>query len=220
MDKLSVLVLALIAGQAFASPIAGTSGSAAPAIAGRTGVVTFDSDARGTYSTLTSGGVTVSGVGGTFRVANDYAGQYNGRGTNYIDNNQGATSTLRFDFASLVDAFAFNWGASDVAWTLNAFDAAGTLLESLVTPTTGGSNAGDYVGLADVGIRYATLTSSEASARDWVFVDNLAVSAAAVPEPASFALLGPGLVGLVALRRRDGRGSQRRAVLAPMPAMA
>lgn len=197
---LGAIALALLATQAIAAPITGTSGSGAPTVAGQTGVATFDTSTHGSFASVVSGDLTVSGIGGDLRVANDYPNQYNGRGAAYLDNDQGYTSGFRFDFASVVSAFAFNWGASDVSWTLSAFDASGHLLESVLTPIVNGSNAGDFVGLANTGIRYATLTSNGGS--DWVFVDNVSFAAEAVPEPASIALIGLGLAGVVGLRRR------------------
>ena len=197
---LGALALALLATQALAAPINGTSGMAAPTVAAQTATATYDTTARGTYASVVSGDLTVSGIGGDIRVANDYPDQYNGRGAAYLDNDAGSTSGFRFDFTNLVSAFAFNWGASDVSWTLSAFDATGHLLESVVTPITNGSNAGDFIGLAHAGMKYATLVSNGGS--DWVFVDNVSFAAAAVPEPASIALLGLGFAGVVALRRR------------------
>ncbi|MEO8937458.1 MAG: PEP-CTERM sorting domain-containing protein [Burkholderiaceae bacterium] len=203
---IGAVALALLAGNAVATPVSGTDGMGTPTIAGQTGIVNFDSTALATRSSLTSGAVTISGIGGSIRVANDYPGQYNGRGAAYLDNDQGDTNGFRFDFASIVNAFAFNFGASDNVWTLTAFDASGHVLESVRAPITNGSNAGDYIGLADAGIKYATLTTSSS---DWVFVDNFVyaaplVRASAVPEPGSIALIGLGIAGVVAMRRRKG----------------
>lgn len=203
---IGAVALALLVGNAVATPVSGTDGVGTPTIAGQTGIANFDSIPLATRSSVTSGAVTVSGIGGSIRVANDYPGQYNGRGAAYLDNDQGATSGFRFDFASIVNAFAFNFGASDEIWTLTAFDASGHIIESVRAPVTNGSNAGDYIGLADPGIKYATLTTSF---NDWVFVDNFVYAAAlvrssAVPEPGSIALIGLGIAGVVGMRRRKG----------------
>jgi hypothetical protein len=196
------IALALLAGNAAAVPINGTDGMGTATIVGQTGIANFENNGIGTSSSVTSGILTVSGIDGPIRVADDYPNQYNGRGNAYLDNNQGGTNGFRFDFATIVGAFAFNFGASDNVWTLTAFDAAGHMLESVAAPITNGSNAGNYIGLADAGIQYATLTTSFS---DWVFVDNLVYAAAqtaAVPEPGSIALLALGAVGVIAMRRR------------------
>lgn len=203
---LGALALALFAGHAAATPISGTDGTGTPTIAGQTGIATFDATPLGRTSSVTSGNVTVSGIGGSIRAANDYPNQYNGRGAAYLDNDSGATNGFRFDFASIVNAFAFNFGASDEVWMLTAFDAAGHMLESVQAPVTSTSNAGDYIGLSVGGIQYATLTTQFS---DWVFVDNLVYAAAsthssAVPEPGSIALIGLGIAGVFAMRRRKG----------------
>lgn len=209
--KIAVLATSLLlTGTTFASPLIGTSGFAAPTIAGASTVVTFDSQPNATFASLTSNGVTVSGIGGLLRTDNTYANQYNGRGSHYVDNNMGATSGIRINFAAPVNGFAFNWGASDDGWVLSAFDTAGALIESFATPITMSSNAGDYIGIQAAGIAFATLTDRLAG--DWVFIDNIvfsAAAAAAVPEPQTFALMGLGLLGLGLASRRRLRRAPR-----------
>lgn len=192
----------LIAGSSFASQIVGTSGFGLPTVPGATSTIDFDGQSDATFGTLTLGGVTFSGIGGNLRTDNSYPNQYNVRGAHYLDNNAGSTSGIRFDFATTLSAFAFNWGASDYQWTLAAYDASNTLIESFNVPITSGSNAGDYIGLANSGMAYATLTTGQSG--DWVFVDNftIAESGSTVPEPVSLALVSLGLVGLGVTRRK------------------
>ena len=187
-----------------ASQISGVDGFGNPVVPGVTSTITFDDQSNATFSSLSTGGVTFTGVGGSLRTDNSYPNNYNGRGARYLDNNAGGTSSITFTFAAPVSAFAFNWGASDDLWTLTAFNSLDAAIESFVLPITHSSNAGDYVGLADAGISYATLTTS--SSYDYIFVDNFTVAAgAAVPEPTSIALLGLGLMGFAAARRKSAK---------------
>lgn len=203
MNKSALLALPLMlacAGAAEATPILGTSGFGAPVVPGTNTVISFNDQVDGSFGSMSLGGFTFSGIGGVLRFSNQFPDQFNGRGARYLDNNAGQTAGLRIDFNGILDAFAFNWGASDVPWTLTAFDAFGNILESMTTPVTHASNAGDYIGFAHAGMAYITLTAS--SAGDWIFLDNFTFATQQVPEPGSLAVLGLGLAGLAGLRRR------------------
>lgn len=205
MKNLSAFVVAsLISVGALASPISGTDGNGNPVVPGATSTITFDGLPNATFTSLNTGGVTFSGIGGTLRTDNTFAGQYNGRGSRYMDNNQGATNGFRFDFSTPLTGFAFNFGASDIQWTLTAFNANGIAIESTLAPITNGSNAGNYIGLSGSGqnYKYATLTTT---GNDYVFIDNFTVAEAAtgnVPEPMSLGLMAIGLAGLGFARAR------------------
>jgi hypothetical protein len=202
--KLFIAASVLFAASASATPLSGTDGSGNPPVPGATATVDFEGQGNQTAASFTLGGVTISGIGGDLRIDNSYAGQYNGRGGYYLDNNMGDTNEIRFDFGGTVSAFAFNFGASDVLWTLSAFDSSNNLIESVSAPITHASNAGDYIGLADAGIAYATLTASEGG--DWVFVENITVAGQGtnnVPEPATLALCGLGLAAIARSRRKS-----------------
>lgn len=204
--KRAILALAALtfAGSVLAAPIYGTSGMGAPSIPGATGVINFESQSNAAFSSLALGGVTFVGLTGNLRTDNSFANQYNGRGTRYMDNSAGQTNQIRFNFTGTLNAFAFNWGASDAQWTLTGFDAANNALESYNIPITGASNAGDFVGLAVNGMAYATLTTS--SGNDWIFIDNFTIAAGGaaneIPEPGSLGLLGLGLAALAVRRRK------------------
>ena len=202
--KLFIAATVLFAASASATPLSGTDGSGNPPVPGATTTVDFDGQGNQTAASFTLGGVTISGIGGDLRIDNTFAGQYNGRGDHYLDNNAGGTNEIRFDFGGTVSAFAFNFGASDVLWTLSAFDSSSNLIESVNAPITHGSNAGEYIGLADAGIAYATLTASQGG--DWVFVENVTVAGENsnnVPEPATLALCGLGLAAIARSRRKS-----------------
>lgn len=188
-----------LAGGATAATISGT-GSPLSAVPGGTSEG-FDATPAGTYTSLTFGNVTISSVGADpFTVGTDYNGSYNTSGGQSIYNDFDYVPTaFRFDFASAVSAFAFNWGAADYSWTLSAFDALDNLLDALVIAPTYGSNAGEFFGIAAGGISYATLIGPGG---DYVFIDNFAsTTVAPVPVPAGLPLLLTAFGGLMVLRR-------------------
>jgi hypothetical protein len=183
---------------ASASTISGTNGFGYPTVSGTTTTITFDAQPDAIFSSLNLAGVTFSGIGGSLRTDNGYPDQYNGRGSRYLDNNAGLTNSIRFDFDNLVDAFAFNWGASNVQWVLTAYGISDDLIESFNLPITTSSNAGDYVGLANPGMAYATLTATQGG--DYVFIDNFTVRS--VPEPSITLSSAIAMLGLLVRRRR------------------
>jgi hypothetical protein len=173
----------------------------------------FDGAAAGLYNSITLGGVTYSGVGAPLNIGSDYNGDYNTSGGQSIFNGFDLTpSVFRFDFLSPVTAFAFNFGASNTSWLLQAFSAGGTLLDSLSIGQVVASNAGDYFGLSTGStIAYALLTESPSIGGDYVFIDRFTTNAAdgpsAVPVPAALPLLGAGLgiLGIAGRRKHKSR---------------
>ena len=148
-------------------------------------VIDFESTTLGSYTTLTTSGVTFSGSGndGTFVVSTDYAGDYNTRGAQSVNNNQGnGVTTFNFNFNGTVSAFAFLFGASDDIWVLTARNSGGNVIETLSLTPTNSSNAGDYFGLQDPGIATATLTDATGT-DDFIFIDDFTF----VSAPSSFA---------------------------------
>lgn len=194
----SLTIAISAASAAHAAPITGIG---VPVVPGATTTVDFEGLPLGGFTSMTLGGVTFSGTDGDLRAESTYAGYYNTTGAVYLDNMAGQTGGFHFGFAAPVSAFAFHFGAADVIWTLTAFNSAGVALESLSLDPTHGGGAGNYYGIANAGIAYATLTGPG----DWILLDNFVAAAEQandVPEPGSLALLGLGLAGIGALRKR------------------
>jgi hypothetical protein len=188
----------LLLGSAFGSQITSASD---PALSGAS-IINFENQTAGIYGSLTIDNVTFTANNNHLQIDGYFAGNYNTTGRLYLDNgtysNEGFSS-MTFTFSGAVSAFGFNWGASNESWVLNAYDASNNLLESFALPITLSSNAGEFYGLADAGIAYATLSNT--SGYDWIFIDNFK-STAAVPLPAGLWLLGTGLFGLLGIRQK------------------
>lgn len=182
------------------------SSSSAPALSGAN-VIDFTGVPTGSYSTDTFGNVTISATSGTYTISNQFAGSYNTTGEN-LQANQSSSESLRFDFASPVSAFGFNFGASDYTWNLQAYNASGAPLESYGISATKSVNNGAFFGLADPSISYATLTNTN-SGLDLVTLDNFSSvtapgnggSGPVIPEPGSLWLFASGLLGIAGLKR-------------------
>jgi hypothetical protein len=208
-----VAILALSASTAsYAAPISSASD---PALTGAT-VLDFESGPVGHFTSQAFGGVTISVANSayaspaSFDVAGDYAGSYNTRGRYHITNFGVEFQSMRFDFGTTTSALGFLFGASDSSWTLSAYNASNTLLDSINIAPVSGSNAGDFFGLSGLaGASYATLIQNQDGAYsnggvDYVFVDNFAYAAGgqSVPEPTTLALFGLACLVSTRLRRK------------------
>lgn len=205
MMRNTLLATALLACSSLAQA-ALISGNGAPdshaALSGGT-VIDFDDQAAADYIALTIADVTFSSVDSPFTIGTDYNGQFNtGGGQSLLNGFDYVPLAFRFDFATTVSAFGFNWGAADFNWTLAAYDSADNLLDSQVIAPTYSSNAQEFFGIAAAGIAYATLMTGSG---DYVFIDNFTYSSSGgvdVPAPASALLALFALAGLAGLRRQ------------------
>lgn len=175
-----------------------------PSLAGGT-VVDFDTSPTGLFHSQSYGALSINGEDGPFTIGSDFNGSFNTRGGQSLYNDfDFVPSILRFNFTSPVDAFGFNWGAADNTWTLEAYSAGGAVLDTQAITPVFGSNAGEYFGMAAAGISYAILWNTAGG--DYIFIDNFTFigDEPQVPDAgSSLALLGFGLAGLAALRRKN-----------------
>ncbi|TCS43926.1 PEP-CTERM sorting domain-containing protein [Reinekea marinisedimentorum] len=167
-------------------------------------VIDFEDQTLGTYTSLTIGDVTFTASDNHLRIDNTYQG-YNQSGI-YLDNGtygNNGFGTLNIDFSGSTSAFGFTWGMAEsfASWNLSAYDSSSSLIESYILPSTGSSSAGEFFGISAAGIASASL--SWQGSYDWIAVDDFTWASASVPEPSTLLLLGAGLAGLFAARRRQ-----------------
>jgi hypothetical protein len=136
--------------------------------------IDFESAKSGAYSSITQGNVTFSTLADQVGfISSAYGGDYNTQGQSFQNTYAlNGFADLKFSFSTAINAFGFNFGASDVPWTLTAFDVTGSVLDTQVLAPTQTSNSGNFFGIKTGGslISYATLSSQ--SDTDYVFVDN------------------------------------------------
>jgi hypothetical protein len=167
--------------------------------------IDFEAVASGYFNQISAGGVTFTTPTGALGVETQYSGQFSAIGKSLK-----SVSHSRIDMAfdQGLTGFGFFFGASDLTWTLSAYDALGALLESVQISPTGASNAGNFYGLKANGIRSARLTTTSA---DYVIIDDFRTSTASlgpigvVPEPATWAMMITGFGAIGAVLRTSRR---------------
>lgn len=136
--------------------------------------IDFEQATPGSYNSITQGDVTFSTPSGQIGfISSGYGGNYNTQGQS-LQNTYALNSfsTLNISFSTAITAFGFNFGASDVPWTLTAFNAAGSVLDTQILAPTQSSNSGNFFGIktGEAIISRATLVSQ--GNNDYIFVDN------------------------------------------------
>lgn len=196
-----IAMLALAAhGLASASPI---TTSDAPALIGAT-VIDFNTEPEGEFASRTFGGfATISGANPLY-IESTFADQYGTTGSYLSNQFNGGAFTI--SFAQPVSAFGFNWGAADQPWIMRLFGANNTLLETINIDAQVDPFAGLIGGFNLSGISSVVFTDQSSYGFDYILLDNLQYVQANivdVPEPSSLLLLAVGLIGFVAVRRRQ-----------------
>jgi len=180
-------------------------------------VVDFNSLSTGTQtSPLVLSGVTFSAGTGGFNTINTtlwpastlFPTFVSGNALGRADTNP-ALPNFTITFAAPVAQVGFGiFDANFLGNLILAYDGGGNLLEStspdyLVAPSLG--TGADYVGFvrgaADIK-RIELVAGASGGVTDALWIDNLSFSPTPVPEPGTLTLLGLGLAGLAASRRR------------------
>ncbi len=177
-------------------------------------VIDFEAQPLGSFTPAVVGDVTFSADGSSLITTNNPGFNATGK---HLENQLSGFQSITFDFASSVSAFGFHFGASNEDWLLAAYDSGNALLESYTLDQTWYEDNGEYFGIQSAGIFSATLTQMthvNDSSADHILLDDFTYQSesAAVPEPATVALLGIGLVGLAGaeVRRRRKKAVDKR----------
>jgi hypothetical protein len=172
------------------------------------GTETFESFATGTGTPLVvsfpgAGTATLSGTGG-IQNGQSSSDQFPISGTQYFNTD----GTFSVAFSAPISAFGFygtDIGDVGASLTLTLTDSLGNTstldVGNRVNPDADGSAL--YFGFFDQGTTYTSISFAGAGSDVFGFDDfSVGSSAEVVPEPASMALLGVGLLGLRAIRRK------------------
>jgi hypothetical protein len=206
-----ICILAVpLAQNAVALPLSGFGSPSDHADLAGGSVIDFETNANGAFATTFDfADVSMSG-NNLLRIISSFSGSYNVTGNSLALTTNDRTQEITFNFAAPVDAFGFNFGGADLDWHLIAYSATSTVLDAFNIAPFGSSNNGEWFGIAAPGIASAKLYNTafditgNTGTLDYVVIDNFTY-AEPIPEPATILLVGTGLAGLAAARRRKNR---------------
>lgn len=145
----------------------------------------FDAPVR-ILPAISGGGVPTSGV--RYMSGDSYLGLY--------------TSDIRIDFLFGVTAVGFHIVDNDYTDVrVQAFDAAGNVLDTVIVPEVGGGGV-TYAGIAAQGISYVIIDGANGTHLDSTFIDDLSFRPVPVPAALPLMLTALGALGLSGRRRR------------------
>ena len=129
----------------------------------------------------------------------DRSGYFSSSSIRNFDGAQTSASNSSIFFTSTVNAADFNLLTNGGSTIFQAY-LAGALVESF--PSAATANSSRYYGFQNIAFNEIRIN---APVNDAFVLDNLQFKASAVPEPTTIALLGLGLLGVVASRRKPAK---------------
>jgi hypothetical protein len=167
-------------------------------------LIDFQSSTTGTFSSVSFPGVQFSGIGGpsnTIMIMDTTFLGWNSGKAAFINTNQ--SQTMNIILAPAVTAFAFNVFSASPHGQTFTISVNGT---PYVVPTNDLPNSPTFFGItSDSPITALSVALATASPSAYILVDNVSFGTAQIsqtPEAATLLLIGSGLVGMMALRKR------------------